>query len=178
MVLSTLFGGIHPNGSNNSMFLFKSHIQQHLSASISEFLNFPGFWVTSESRESICRTILAWLFILFNIKSRFYPSVMRFQHMMVPSAWKASWLHSSFTSQSKNVAFWGKPSLTLPALTSSVSWVSILIIFWTFLSLHWSGCSYVFLYKYLMSVCSSRCKLHGTKSVLDHCSKYVAHSIW
>ena len=86
MVLSTRFGGIHPNGSNNSMFLFKSHIQQHLSASISEFLNFPGFWVTSEIRESICRTILAWLFILLNIKSRFYPSVMRFQHMMVPSA--------------------------------------------------------------------------------------------
>ena len=90
MVLTTLFGGIHPNGSNNSMFLFKSHIQQHLSASISEFFNFPGFWVTSETRESICRTILAWLFILFNIKSRFYSSVMRFQHMMVPSAWKAS----------------------------------------------------------------------------------------
>ena len=106
MVLTTLFGGIHPNGSNNSMFLFKSHVQQHLSASISEFLDFPGFWVTSESRESICRTILAWLFILFNIKSRFYPSVMRFQHMMVPSAWKASWLHSSFISQSKMSLFW------------------------------------------------------------------------
>lgn len=178
MVLSTRFGGIHPNGSNNSMFLFKSHIQQHLSASISEFLNFPGFWVTSESRESICRTILAWLFILFNIKSRFLSICYEVSAHDGPLCLKSLLTPLIFHISEQNVTFWGKPSLTLPALTSSVSWVSVLIIFWTFLSLHWSGCSYVYFYKYLMSVCPSRCKLHGTKSVLDHCSQCLAHSIW
>lgn len=177
MVLTTLFGGIHPNGSNNSMFLFKSHIQQHLSASISEFLNFSGFWVTSESRESICRTILAWLFILFNIKSRFYPCYEVSAHEG-PLCLKSLLTSLIFHISEQNVTFLGKPSLILLALTSSISQVCILIIFWTSLSLHWSGCSYVYLYKYLMSVCPSRCKLHGTKSVLDHCSQCLPHSIW
>lgn len=131
MVLSTRFGGIHPNGSNNSMFLFKSHIQQHLSASISEFLNFPGFWVTSESRESICRTILAWLFILFNIKSRFLSICYEVSAHDGPLCLKSLLTPLIFHISEQNVTFWGKPSLTLPALTSSVSWVSVLIIFWT-----------------------------------------------
>ena len=67
------------------MFLFKSHIQQHLSASISEFLNFSGFWVTSESRDPFVGLyLLGYLFFL--ILRVDFIHVMRFQHMRVPSA--------------------------------------------------------------------------------------------
>lgn len=63
-VLPKPFCDIHPNGSN-TMFLFKSHIWQHLSASVCEFFNFPWFWIAFRTKGLIWRqSLLGYLFIL------------------------------------------------------------------------------------------------------------------
>lgn len=63
-----------------------------LSASMSARLSFPGFWVTSGTRGSICRTMLTWSFLSFHIRSRICLLVNEVLAHVVPSAWKASFL--------------------------------------------------------------------------------------